>query len=40
MFRKAAKEFTDQVIESKTAMDLLVREGIYTKTGKLTKNYR
>jgi hypothetical protein len=40
-FRKAAKEFTAKAVKSKAAaMKTLVAEGIYTKSGKLTKNYR
>jgi hypothetical protein len=39
-FRKAAEELTKKASVSKqAALDLLVQEGIYTKAGKLTKNY-
>ena len=40
MFRKAAEAFTARVTKSRaTALAALVKEGIYTKDGKLTKNY-
>ena len=40
-FRKAAAEFTKKATRSKeSAMKVLVESGIYTKSGKLTKNYR
>jgi len=40
-FREAAAEFTREATRSrKSAMDTLVNLGIYTKAGKLTKNYR
>jgi hypothetical protein len=40
IFRKAAKTFTDQAVQSKQkARDILISEGIYTKTGRLSKNY-
>jgi len=40
-FRKAAKAFTKRATQSReTAMQVLVSEGIYTKSGKLAKNYR
>ena len=40
-FRKAAKSFTARATTSKAAaMKVLVEEGIYTKTGRLSKNYR
>jgi hypothetical protein len=39
-FRKAAKAFTTRAIKSQaTARKVLVDEGIYTKSGKLTKRY-
>lgn len=39
-FRSAAKSFTVRATKSKqAAMAILVKEGIYTKKGKLTKNY-
>jgi hypothetical protein len=39
-FRKAAKAFTATATKSKeTARKVLVDEGIYTKSGKLTKRY-
>ncbi len=40
-FRKAAAEFMKKFGRSKeSAMKVLVEAGIYTKSGKLTKNYR
>ena len=40
MFRKAAEALTARMAKSRaTAMAVLVKEGIYTKDGKLTKNY-
>jgi len=40
-FRKAAKAYAKRVNRSpETALQALVAEGIYTKSGKLTKNYR
>jgi hypothetical protein len=40
-FRQAAKEFTASAVKSRAAArKVLVEEGIYTKSGKLTKNYR
>jgi len=39
-FRKAAKAFTTRAVKSPaTARKVLVDEGIYTKSGKLTKRY-
>jgi hypothetical protein len=39
-FRKAAKTFTTRSIKSQAAArKVLVDEGIYTKSGKLTKRY-
>jgi hypothetical protein len=39
-FRKAAKAFTTRATKSQaTARKVLVNEGIYTKSGKLTKRY-
>jgi hypothetical protein len=39
-FRKAAKAFTTRAIRSKAAArKVLVGEGIYTKSGNLTKRY-
>jgi hypothetical protein len=39
-FRRAAEAFTVHAIRSQaTARRVLVEEGIYTKTGKLTKQY-
>jgi hypothetical protein len=39
-FRKAAKAFTIRSIKSRAAArKVLVDEGIYTKSGKLTKRY-
>lgn len=41
MFRKAAEEFTKKATRSvEAARAVLVAEGIHTKSGKLTKNYR
>ncbi len=40
-FRKAAKAFTVRSTQSReTARRILISEGIYTKSGKLAKNYR
>lgn len=40
-FREAAKAFTKAATQSReAAIAVLVKEGIYTKSGKLTKNYR
>jgi hypothetical protein len=40
-FRAAAKKFNARATRSKkAALDILVKEGIYTKKGNLTKNYR
>jgi hypothetical protein len=40
-FREAAAEFTKEATRSReSAMKVLVEAGIYTKSGKLTKNYR
>jgi hypothetical protein len=40
-FRKAADEFTASATKSKkAARDTLVKLGIHTKTGRLTKNYK
>jgi hypothetical protein len=40
-FREAAAEFTKEATRSpESAMKVLVDAGIYTKSGKLTKNYR
>jgi hypothetical protein len=39
-FRKAAGELTTKASVSKqAALDILTQEGIYTKAGKLSKNY-
>ena len=39
-FRKAAKAFTSRAAKSQeSARKVLVAEGIYTKSGKLTKRY-
>jgi hypothetical protein len=39
-FRKAAKAFTSRAVKSReSARKVLVDEGIYTKSGKLTKRY-
>ena len=40
-FRRAAKAFTAKAARSKeAAKETLVSEGIYTRSGKLTKHYR
>lgn len=40
-FRKAAKDFTKRATRSVTsARKVLVDEGIYTKNGNLSKNYK
>ena len=40
-FRKAAKASTARATRSKKiALDTLIAEGIYTKSGRLSKNYR
>ncbi len=40
-FREAAAEFTRKATRSReSAMQVLVEAGIYTKSGKLAKNYR
>jgi hypothetical protein len=40
-FREAAAEFTKKATRTReSAMKVLVESGIYTKSGKLTKNYR
>jgi hypothetical protein len=40
-FRKAAKDFTKRATASpEAARAVLVKEGILTKSGKLSKNYR
>ncbi len=40
-FREAAQAFTKAATQSRAAaIAVLVEEGIYTKSGKLTKNYR
>jgi predicted deacylase len=40
-FRKAAKAFTKRATASpEAALAVLVKEGILTKSGKLSKNYR
>jgi hypothetical protein len=40
-FRKAAAEFTKEATRSQeSAMKVLVDSGIYTESGKLSKNYR
>jgi len=40
-FREAAAAFTKEGTRSKeAAIKVLVESGIYTKSGKLTKNYR
>jgi hypothetical protein len=40
-FRKGAEEFMKKATRSKeSAMKALVESGIYTKSGKLSKNYR
>jgi hypothetical protein len=39
-FQKAAEDFTREATRSKeAALKVLVEAGIYTKSGKLTKNY-
>jgi hypothetical protein len=41
LFRKAAEAFTQRAIKSQeSARKVLIEEGIYTKAGKLTKQYR
>jgi len=40
-FRKSAEEYMKKATRSKeSAMKALVESGIYTKSGKLSKNYR
>jgi hypothetical protein len=40
-FREAAAEFTKKGTRSKeSAMKVLIESGIYTESGKLSKNYR
>lgn len=40
-FRKAAKKFTLRANKSReTAIQTLISEGIYTKSGKISRNYR
>ena len=40
-FRRAAKAFTARATQSReTARQVLISEGIYTKSGKLAKKYR
>jgi hypothetical protein len=40
-FREAAKAFTTKATKSRaTALEILVSEGIYTKSGRVSKNYR
>jgi len=40
-FRKAAEAFTARATQSReTARLVLISEGIYTKSGRLAKNYR
>jgi hypothetical protein len=40
-FKRAAKAFTRKATQSpETALAVLVKMGIYTPNGKLTKNYR
>lgn len=40
-FRKAAKVFTAKATKSRaSAIETLVSEGIYTKSGRLSKNYQ
>ena len=40
-FREGAAAFTSRATQSKaSALKLLMQEGIVTKSGKLTKNYR
>jgi hypothetical protein len=39
-FEKVMKEFTREASKSKeSARDTLINEGIYTKSGRLSKNY-
>ena len=41
LFRQVAKTCTDRITLSKEkALETLVAEGIYTKSGRLSKNYR
>lgn len=41
LFRKAAKEATAEATKSQaTARQVLIKDGIITKSGKLTKKYR
>ena len=41
LFRKAAKESSAKATKSQaTARQVLINDGIITKSGKLTKNYR
>ena len=41
IFLKEAKEFTARATKSPaTARQVLIKEGIITRSGKLTKNYR
>jgi hypothetical protein len=40
-FRKAAKAFTTKTTKSRAAaIETLISEGIYTRSGRLSKNYR
>ncbi len=40
-FRKAAEAFTKRITRTReTARAALIAEGIYTKSGRLSKNYR
>jgi len=40
-FKRAAKAFTRKATQSpETALAVLVEAGIYTRSGRLTKNYR
>ncbi len=40
-FRKASREITEELTRTKQAsLDYLVSLGIYTKSGRLSKNYR
>ena len=40
-FRKAAVAFTKRAVKSRaSARQVLIDEGIYTKSGKLSKHYR
>jgi hypothetical protein len=40
-FREAARAFTAQANQTReTARQMLISEGIYTKSGELSKNYR